>query len=86
MNMLIQGNESPAKMAILLALTNIRSDAVRGGLTDYFCKGFSVNNAAAFNRLDSANLRRAIARLNQVAGLIEQLNGLALPNQENPCA
>ncbi|WP_025821410.1 PapB/FocB family fimbrial expression transcriptional regulator [Shewanella marina] len=78
MNALITGGESFERIALLLSLTKITSESIRGALTDYFVIGHSRTVAAALNGVDDKNLAKAIKRLQRIAHIIEQIKQLDL--------
>lgn len=76
MRYLLQGGESEARVKLLLKLTNIRSEDVIAALDDHLVKGVNDTMAAAFNGIQLSNFTRALAKLNEVAGTVEQIKDL----------
>lgn len=72
----MQGGESEARLKLLLQLTNIRSEDVIAALDDHLIKGVSDTMAAAFNGVQLSNFTRALTKLNDVAGTVEQIKEL----------
>jgi hypothetical protein len=73
MKCLIQGCEPAERLKLLLQLTNIESPDIVAALHDHFVAGHQDAVAAIRNSIKKSNLSRAIARLEQVAFIVEQI-------------
>jgi len=71
--MLIQGMESAIKINGLISFTDIRSSQVKSALYDHFVDGRTESGAAAKNFMPQPNLARAIAKINEVAMVYEEM-------------
>ena len=76
MNYLIAGGESKERLSLLLKLTRVDSDILKDAIFDHLVKGHSESSAAALNGVTQSNLARAVKRLNEIAGTIEQVKEL----------
>ncbi len=73
MNVLAQGLESERRVALLLKLTSIKSEAKQAALVDHLSHGMRKSVAAALNGVDLKNFNRALTTLNEVAEIVEQV-------------
>jgi hypothetical protein len=78
MNYLLAGHESKERIELLLQLTKINSDSVRDSITVHLINGFSESDAASIKCVSLSNFNRALARLNEVAGIVEQIKEIDL--------
>ncbi|MCW3171393.1 adhesin biosynthesis transcription regulatory family protein [Shewanella subflava] len=76
MKYLIQGGESTERLQLLLQLTNIESDNIKSALHDHFVTGHPDSVAAIRNEVKKSNLSRAMKRIEEVAGTVEQIKEL----------
>lgn len=70
---LIRGMENQRKIEILISLTNIRSEKVIKVLNAYYCRGMSEKDIAFIYGVSQSNLNRDRNKLEEVAGLMEEL-------------
>ena len=73
MKLLTQGGLSEQALDVFVKLTRIQSDDVKDALDFYLVRGYGEAAAAAANRLSLSNFRRALARLEETAVLVESL-------------
>lgn len=73
MKYLHAGNQSQNRFNLLLRLTSIRSEDIRGALEDHLVKGHQLEAAAAFNGVPVSNVIRVVDKLEEVAGIVEQI-------------
>ena len=73
MKILMKGMEQPEYIALLLQLCKISSENKIDALHSHFCRGLTVETAAVLNDVKPQNLRSAIKRLNEVAGIVENI-------------
>ena len=76
MKFLSKGLESEQRVNLLLQLTKIGSDNIKTALADHLTKGLTENDAAMLNDVRQQNFNRALKRLNDVAGVVEQIKAL----------
>lgn len=70
---LIRGMEPTRKIDILISLTSIRSEQVIKVLHAYYCRGMSEADIHAFYGVNQSNLNRDRKKIEEVAGLMEEL-------------
>lgn len=73
---LIQGHESSERLAILFDLAGRFGDNTKDALLDHLNKGHTEELSASMNGLTKPNFSRALKRINEVAGLVEQVKEL----------
>ena len=73
MKYLCKGQESLEDINLLLQLSTTREDT-QTGIIDHYVKNFSISQAATINGLNRGNLSVAIADLNKIAWIVEQIN------------
>ena len=73
MNYLIQGQESAERFALLVSLTKVSSENVISALRDYLVTGLDAQDCASLNAVPQPNFNRALKRLNEVAGTVEEI-------------
>ena len=78
MNYLLMGKETKKKISLLLKLTKIKSEPVQGAIKAHLVQGFSEKDAYIINGVSQSNFNRAMVRLNEVAGIFEQLEELKI--------
>ena len=76
MKYLSKGLEAEQRINLLLQLTKIGSDNIKSALLDHLTKGLTENDAAMLNDVPQQNFNRALKRLNDVAGVVEQIKEL----------
>jgi len=76
MKFLTKGLEPEERINLLLQLTKIGSENIRSALVDHLTKGLTENDAAMLNDVSQQNFNRALKRLNDVAGVVEQVKEL----------
>ena len=76
MKFLTKGLEPEARVHLLLLLTKIGSGNIKSALVDHLTKGLTENDAAMLNNVPQQNFNRALKRLNDVAGVVEQVKEL----------
>ncbi|EWH09831.1 hypothetical protein DS2_10287 [Catenovulum agarivorans DS-2] len=76
MNYLVQGNESAARLELLLKLTKIESEDIKAALHDHLVRGFKASHAAHINNVQQQNFVRAYKKLNSIAQIVEQIKEL----------
>jgi hypothetical protein len=73
MNVLIKGGEPLKRVELLLKLKSFRSEDMKGAIKSYLVAGMGESAAAALNGVDRNNLIKAIAKLNEVALIVENI-------------
>lgn len=73
MKLLTQGGLSEQALDIFIKLTRIQSNDIKDALDFYLVKGHSEAASSAMNRVSLSNFRRALARLEETAALVEGL-------------
>lgn len=73
MNYLMQGMESEKRVKLMLSLTKISSEPVKDALLEHLARGNTEAASAALNGVTQSNFNRALAKLNEVAGIIEKI-------------
>lgn len=73
MQHLIQGMESEKKIRLLLSLTKTSSEPTIDALIDHLVKGYDDSTAASINGITASNFNRALANLNKVAGIVQDI-------------
>lgn len=69
-----KGSQSEARFDLLISLTGLRSESMRGALRDYLVRGIGSDNACELNSItNKANFDRDLAKLNAVAEIIEKI-------------
>lgn len=86
MNYLLAGSEPAKRVELLLSLTRIDSDDVKAALHDHLVKGVNDANAIAIHGINKSNFSRALSRLNEVAGIVEQIKDIDWQNLNKPAA
>lgn len=76
MNYLLAGSEPAKRVELLLSLTRIDSEDVKSALLDHLVKGMNDANAIAIHGINKSNFSRALSRLNEVAGVVEQIKDI----------
>jgi hypothetical protein len=76
MNYLLAGSEPAKRVELLLSLTRIDSEDVKDALRDHLVKGMNDANAIAIHGINKSNFSRALSRLNEVAGVVEQIKDI----------
>jgi hypothetical protein len=66
-------SQSQTRLNLLLLSCNIKSDNIKGALSDHLVKGISKTMAAAFNNVPQGNLTRALKTLEKQAKIFEKL-------------
>lgn len=78
MKVLVQGLEPKERVNLFLKLTRIDSENIKSALIDHLCRGLNGDDAAMLNDVPRQNFNRALKRLNEVAGIVEQIKELGL--------
>lgn len=73
MKFLSKGLEPELRVNLLLELTKINSENIKSALVDHLTKGLTENDSAMLNDVSQQNFNRALKRLNEVAGIIEEI-------------
>ena len=73
MKYLCANSQTQERLELLLQLGKIKSDNIKGALSDHLVRGISKVRAAAFNNVPAGNLTRALKKLEQQAQTIEKL-------------
>lgn len=76
MKYLLQGGERETRLTLLLSLTKISSKPTIQALRDHLQKdwlGLDEARAAVRNGIELSNFTRALNKLNEVAGIVEQI-------------
>lgn len=73
MKYLIAGTVSIERLELLLSLTSIRSDDMKEALEWHLVKGHQQATAAALAQVPANNLGRAMAAVERVAAIVEQI-------------
>lgn len=72
MNYLLQGMERSEYIEILLSLTKIDSENVVSAIYDHLVNGHREVDACLLNNIPRSNLKRALNKLNFIAGQVEK--------------
>jgi hypothetical protein len=75
---LLQGMESKKRVELLLSLTRIESESVVSAIYDHLVAGHSEKDACLLNDATQSNFNRAMSKLNNVAGIVEQIKEIDL--------
>lgn len=70
---LIQGHESEVRLKLLFQLTNMRSESIKNAVVCHLSAGRSEKDAAFIHDIPRPNLSRAIAKLENVASIVERI-------------
>lgn len=73
MRYLIQGNEPPERLELLFKLIGRMGENTQEALIDHLCKGHPESLSASMNDLTKPNFSRSLTRLNEVAGIVEEI-------------
>lgn len=73
MNYLLQGMESEERVDLLLALTSISSECIIKAIKMHLVEGCSESEACSARLITQSNFNRAMSKLNEVAGIVEQI-------------
>ena len=73
MKYLCAKSQSQTRLNLLLASCKIKSDNIKGALSDHLVKGISKTTAAALNQIPPGNLTRALKTLEKQAKIFEKL-------------
>ena len=73
MNVLLQGGQSIKRVNLLLQLTSIKSDSMKGALKSYLVDGLTESATAALHSVDRNNFIRTLAKLNDKAQIVESI-------------
>jgi len=76
MKMLLRGMEDKRRVELLLSLTKINSEPVVKAIYDHLVDGKTETGAVAINMIQQQNFNRAMAKLNRVAGIVEEIKTL----------
>jgi len=74
--MLLIGQESKARIMLIIELTNIKSDNQIDALTDHYCRGYPKSMAAQLNDVLPTNFSKSIKSMNRAADIVEQIKEL----------
>lgn len=70
---LINGKESPERVAVLIEITRLKSEPIKAAIYDCLCRGVSKPISAKLNQVPQQNLNRALKRLNALNAQIEEV-------------
>jgi len=73
MKMLVRGLECQKRVDLLISLTRMSSETQKQAIIDHLVKGRSETQAAILNDVSQSNFNRAISRLNEIAGIVEEI-------------
>ena len=73
MNYLLAGQEPQERVELLLKLTKIKSEPLQTAIIDRLVKGLSEKEVVSLNGVLQSNFNRAMTRINDVAGIVEQI-------------
>jgi hypothetical protein len=76
MNYLAKGLVSTERFNLLMQLTKVTSEPVKQALSDHLVKGMNKIDAAVYNEILQQNFNRAFQRLNDIAGIVENIKEL----------
>lgn len=77
MKQLYPGNQSQARLDLLISLSSIRSNTVKAALSDFLVTGHSLEAAAALNSMKPSNLSKAVEEtLEPIAQIIVEVEEL----------
>lgn len=77
MKQLHPGNQSQARLDLLISLSSIRSDTVKAALSDFLVVGWPLESAAAMNSMKPNNLFKAVEEtLEPIAQTIVEIEEL----------
>lgn len=68
-----RGSETRERMELLLKLTKITSENMISAIIDHYVNGLRQEHAALLNGIKQQNLNRTVKRLNELAGVVEQI-------------
>jgi hypothetical protein len=72
-NNLVRGHEPEARVRLLFELTRISSEEIRAAIVKHLSGGYSERDAAYFYDVPLSNFSRALARLDEKAGVLEKI-------------
>ncbi|EGQ8175209.1 hypothetical protein GYL69_003337 [Vibrio vulnificus] len=73
---MIPGMESEKRLRLILSLTSIRNEPQERALQQYFVNGLNASACAALEEITESNFQRAIARVQSVDAIVEQIKEL----------
>lgn len=73
---LINGKESPERVAVLIKITRLTSEPIKAAIYDCLCNGISEPMAVSLNQVPQQNLSRALKRLRYINSLVEEVKEL----------
>lgn len=73
MRFLFRNSQSEERLNLLLSLTKISSEGIKGALRDHLVNGYDVSNSAELNGVAQQNVDRALSQLEQVAQTVEAI-------------
>lgn len=76
MQRLIPGIESEKRVELMLELTDITSSGIKSALVNHLTLGHPVETSALLSKVESSNVSRALASLNEVADIVEKIKEL----------
>jgi len=76
MKMLVRGLEKQERVELLISLTKMSSETQKQAIIDHLVKGRSDTEAALLNDVSQSNFNRAMSRLNEIAGIVEEIKAL----------
>ena len=73
MRYIVKGSESIERIKLLLKLTKIKSEKMKSAIVDHYVNGLKEAHAALLNDVKQQNLNKALKRLNEMAGVVEEI-------------
>jgi DNA polymerase III delta prime subunit len=78
----LPGCEKPERLELLLKLVGLKSESVIEALTRHLVNGLNESAAAAICQVDDSNFRRALAKLEAKAQIVEQIKDIDWPDYQ----
>tara|TARA_B100001059_G_scaffold1670_1_gene1427 strand:+ start:4788 stop:5033 length:246 start_codon:yes stop_codon:yes gene_type:complete len=73
MRYIIKGSEPRERVEMLLKFTKIKSENMKAAIVDHYVNGLKEAHAALLNNVKQQNLNKALKRLNEMAGVVEEI-------------
>jgi hypothetical protein len=68
--------ESKRRIELLLSLTKLSSKPTIDALHNYLVDGWTESRAIVINGIEQSNFSRALAKLNKVASVVEEIKNI----------
>lgn len=73
MKYLIRGGESKTRVDLIISLTKMDSENMISAIHDHLVKGYQDTDASLLNDVKLPNFNKAMVRLNEIAGIVEDI-------------